>query len=54
MTSIRHPQHLVEAGVQAVEGLFYAVLLITSARLGDIYGPRNVFAALHEQEAAVA
>ena len=25
--------------------LFYAVLLITSARLGDIYGPRNVFAA---------
>ena len=24
--------------------LFYAVLLITSARLGDIYGPRNVFA----------
>ncbi|TMD36787.1 MAG: MFS transporter [Chloroflexi bacterium] len=25
--------------------LLYAVLLITSARLGDIYGPRNVFAA---------
>jgi EmrB/QacA subfamily drug resistance transporter len=25
--------------------LFYAVLLITSARLGDIYGPRNLFAA---------
>jgi EmrB/QacA subfamily drug resistance transporter len=25
--------------------LFYAVLLITSARLGDIYGPRNMFAA---------
>jgi len=25
--------------------LFYAVLLITSARIGDIYGPRNVFAA---------
>ena len=25
--------------------LFYAVLLITSARLGDIYGPRNVFAS---------
>src|SRR5947199_904345 len=24
--------------------LLYAVLLITSARLGDIYGPRNVFA----------
>jgi len=24
--------------------LFYAVLLITSARLGDIYGPRNLFA----------
>ncbi len=24
--------------------LFYAVLLITSARLGDIYGPRNMFA----------
>src|SRR5207302_2806484 len=25
--------------------LLYAVLLITSARLGDIYGPRNLFAA---------
>src|ERR1700694_1071191 len=25
--------------------LLYAVLLITSGRLGDIYGPRNVFAA---------
>jgi EmrB/QacA subfamily drug resistance transporter len=25
--------------------LLYAVLLITSARLGDIYGPRNIFAA---------
>jgi len=25
--------------------LLYAVLLITSARLGDIFGPRNVFAA---------
>ena len=25
--------------------LFFAVLLITSARLGDIYGPRNLFAA---------
>ena len=25
--------------------LLYAVLLITSARLGDIYGPRNMFAA---------
>src|SRR2546427_4836830 len=25
--------------------LFYAVLLITSARLGDIYGPGNKFAA---------
>ena len=25
--------------------LFYAVLLITSARLGDIYGPRNVMTA---------
>jgi EmrB/QacA subfamily drug resistance transporter len=25
--------------------LMYAVLLITSARLGDIYGPRNLFAA---------
>jgi len=24
--------------------LLYAVLLITSARLGDIYGPRNLFA----------
>src|SRR5215467_14173348 len=24
--------------------LFYAVLLISSARLGDIYGPRNLFA----------
>ena len=24
--------------------LFFAVLLITSARLGDIYGPRNLFA----------
>src|SRR5437870_11875157 len=24
--------------------LLYAVLLITSARLGDIYGPRHVFA----------
>jgi MFS family permease len=24
--------------------LLYAVLLITSARLGDIYGPRKVFA----------
>src|SRR3979409_2098202 len=24
--------------------LLYAVLLITSGRLGDIYGPRNVFA----------
>jgi EmrB/QacA subfamily drug resistance transporter len=28
-----------------VYSLFYAVLLITSARLGDIYGPRNLFAA---------
>src|ERR671937_1139891 len=25
--------------------LVYAVLLITSGRLGDIYGPRNLFAA---------
>src|SRR5436309_12464764 len=25
--------------------LVYAVLLITSARLGDTYGPRNLFAA---------
>src|SRR5213080_4881662 len=25
--------------------LFFAILLITSARLGDIYGPRNLFAA---------
>src|ERR1700676_1671952 len=25
--------------------LLYAVLLITAARLGDIYGPHNVFAA---------
>ena len=25
--------------------LLYAVLLITSARLGDVYGPRNLFAA---------
>src|SRR3989440_7849800 len=25
--------------------LLYAVLLITSARLGDIYGPRNLFGA---------
>src|SRR5436309_3907421 len=25
--------------------LLYAVLLITPARLGDIYGPRNLFAA---------
>jgi len=25
--------------------LLYAVLLITSARLGDIYGPRNLLAA---------
>src|SRR5437867_12495016 len=24
--------------------LLYAVLLITSARLGDVYGPRNLFA----------